>query len=408
MRRVLSLVKYSFKRKWAHPSTAIIFLIIPVILTAILWTIFGPKREGFAPLKLAVVNHDTYGFFSQFLTSSLTSPQASRWIKATLTSQEKAEELLRKNKVSAVLIIPEGFSRNVWEGKTTQLELLKNPSQQIYPEIAEQLLITFEEGLNFLLTYFRQELDTLKLVFERGGLGQNIALSLSPIEEKLKKLLGLLSNFPVKVVEKRAEKKKLPLVIFFFSGMSYFFLLFFASAAIMDLLLERKKHVYRRMIVSELSPLEFVLYHHLSSLLFLLSLELILALLGRIFFSLTTKHIFLLMLTLTAFALLFVSFFGIIVALVDDEKKASNLSTLFAFIFAMAGGSILPVSALPSSMQTISKLSPLYFVNQATISLFLEKMAEFRANMAVVIPLTLITFLLSLYLNARTCKKEAS
>ncbi len=406
MRRVATLVKYSFKRKWAHPTTAIIFLIMPVLITAILWTIFGPKRETFAPLKLAVVNHDENGFFSQFLSSSLTAPEASRWIKAVVTSQQKAEELLRKNKVSAVLIIPEGFSRSVWEGKETQLELLKNPSQQIYPEIAEQLIITFEEGLNFLLTYFRQELDAIRRMAEKGRLEQTAIFSVTG--EKFRKLFEIISDFPVKVVEKRAEKKRLPLVIYFFSGMSYFFLLFFASAAILDLLLERKKQVYRRMIVSKLTPFEFVLYHHLSSLLFLLSLEFILALLGRIFFSLTTRHIFLLILTLTIFALLFVSFFGIIVAFVDEEKKASNLSTLFTFIFAMAGGSILPVSALPSSMQTISRLSPLYYVNQATISLFLEKMADFRANMMVVVPLTLAVLALSLYLNTRTCRKEAA
>lgn len=405
MRKIWLLSKYQFKRRWSNPAVAFTYLLMPVVLSAVLWFVFGPKGESFSPLKIAIVNRDQNGFLSHLLVESFKRPEAKRWLKIEECSEEEGLQLIKKGKVSALLIIPKGFSQNLWERQPTKLTLIKNPAHQIYPEMAETMLDLLSKGINFILSYFGEELDILKAVVEEKSTSAPEESFIVGTVKKVKKLFNALEKFPVELKEKKKEEKEPSLIIFFFSGLCLFFLLFFANAAMMEMVQERKKFLLRRMLISELSPIQYTLSHYLAAFLFLLSLEIILVVIGHFAFFITTQHIGLLIALLFLSSLLFPSFFGIIYSLVDEERKASNLSMIFIFFFAITGGSFLPVTALPSFLKKIAFLSPLYHLNTATIYLVLNRMKSFYPAFYASAGLASGLFIISFWLNLKATER---
>jgi len=64
---------------------------------------------------------------------------------------------LRDDKLSAILVLPTSFTSNYLTGLKVQLELVKNPAEQIHPAVLEELLGVVVSALNAISRNFNSE-----------------------------------------------------------------------------------------------------------------------------------------------------------------------------------------------------------------------------------------------------------
>ncbi len=409
MRKILNLAVSDYKRRWNKPALILLYVFTPVIISLIMWFAFGGGSEtgGFAPLKLAIVNNDKDGFISDFFSKAFTGEETREFINASVVSEEKALKMINGRKVSAVIIIPEGFSENIIKGEKSELRLIKNPTEIVYPMIAETGLNIIKDGTNYFLTIFGDEIDLIrKLIKNRESMDSKKFQEIyNSVESKIKKIIPLFGDRGIDIIEIKKEKKRIPWAIFFFAGMSFFFLFFISNAILMDMVKERNSFMIKRLFLSELKKCEYYFARLFSAIVFLFTIEIVLAIAGRIIFSLKTSHYFLLLANLFLSALILTFLSAAIMGLSNNEKQVHNLGMVVVFIFAILGGSLIPVSVLPEAIGKISIISPLFYITESTISLVLGNMERFYKMFEVSSLISLVLFVIAYILNIRALKK---
>ncbi len=409
MKKILKLAVSDYKRRWNKPILILLYIFTPVIITLIMWIAFGGGSgdSGFSPLKLAIVNNDKGGVISDFFVNAFSNDNARDKIKAFVVKEPEAMKLINRRKVSGVMIIPKNFSKNILEMKKTEIKLIKNPTEMIYPMIAETGLNIIKDGTNYLLTIFKDEITIIRTSIEKKEKMDNTTFTTlyNKIGDKIKKIIPLFKEQKIEVKDVKEEKKKIPMAVFYFTGMAFFFLFFISNAVLNDMVKERNSFIIKRLFLSELKKSEYFFARILSVILFMFTIELVLAITGRLLFHITTNSILWLLITLFLSAIILSLLSAVIMGLSNNERQVHNIGMIFVFLFAMLGGSLIPVSVLPASIRKFSVISPLYYITESVISLVLQRMDKFYHLIISTAFIAIGLFILSYLLNIRALKK---
>jgi len=409
MKKILKLAVSDYKRRWNKPILILLYIFTPVIITLIMWIAFGGGSgdSGFSPLKLAIVNNDKGGVISDFFVNAFSNDNARDEIKAFVVKEPEAMKLINRRKVSGVMIIPKNFSKNILEMKKTEIKLIKNPTEMIYPMIAETGLNIIKDGTNYLLTIFKDEITIIRTSIEKKEKMDNTTFTTlyNKIGDKIKKIIPLFKEQKIEVKDVKEEKKKIPMAVFYFTGMAFFFLFFISNAVLNDMVKERNSFIIKRLFLSELKKSEYFFARILSVILFMFTIELVLAITGRLLFHITTNSILWLLITLFLSAIILSLLSAVIMGLSNNERQVHNIGMIFVFLFAMLGGSLIPVSVLPASIRKFSVISPLYYITESVISLVLQRMDKFYHLIISTAFIAIGLFILSYLLNIRALKK---
>jgi len=206
MRLIFHLIQKDFKRKWKNPVVILGFILIPVIFTFIFGLVFGSSEEEILPkVQVLVVDKDK-SFISQFLLTAFNQGELKKFIQVELVEEEEGHELLDQGKASALLTIPENFGDDVWEGRGAELTLLKNPSEQFLPQIAEEIIDTTSLLLSALFSVFSDELNAIQNAVDKGEFSDtdisSISIQVKIRMEGIKKVIRM-SNDNTPTVRKR-------------------------------------------------------------------------------------------------------------------------------------------------------------------------------------------------------------
>ena len=136
MRLIAHLVVKDLKRKARSPLPFVAALLLPVIFAGMIALAFGRGNEV-PKVALLVANQDG-GLLGNAIASAFASPRAAAYFDVRAVDEATGRELMESGGASALLTIPAGFTRDVLDGKPVVLRLMRNPSQGILPEIAEQ------------------------------------------------------------------------------------------------------------------------------------------------------------------------------------------------------------------------------------------------------------------------------
>ena len=101
------------------------------------------------------------------MASSIGSEQAAKYFDPAFQTREAALRLLNDNRISALVVIPQGFTSAFFQGTSARgLELIKNPAQRFLPAIVEELLRLVVESLNAVSQNLTSEFPAIVEVFE--------------------------------------------------------------------------------------------------------------------------------------------------------------------------------------------------------------------------------------------------
>lgn len=368
MSNIFHLIQKDFKRKWKNPVVILGFLLIPVIFTFIFGFVFGSSEEEILPeVQVLVVDNDS-SFISQLLLSAFNQGELKKFIQTEVVEEEQGHKLLNAGKASALLIIPENFGGDLWGGMSTELTLLKNPSEQFLPEIAAEIIDTTSLLLSSLFSVFSGEIATIQNAVNKGEFSDADISSLSiqvkdRVEGIAKFIIPPVISIKERTISEEIEKEAASISVhsYILPAIAIMFLLFICNVVFEDVLREKEIGTLRRMTVSPLKISEFIWSKTITSALIGMCCTLVLIAVGWILFGIQWGNIFLVILIVFCLNIMLAGLISLIYSFIRTEQQAGAVLSSVIIFMSLIGGSMMPVENFPPFMQQISKFTPNYW-----------------------------------------------
>lgn len=165
MRFVWSSALKDLRRQLRDPVALLFWAGVPALIAVLIVLAFG-GREARAPrVELLVADEDS-SFVSRLLIGSFGQTQLFDVIP---TNRATGRRRLDRGRGSALLVIPRGFGQALLEEAPTTLELIKNPAQEILPEIAQQYVEILTDASFYAQRLFGEQIRTIRAESARGG-----------------------------------------------------------------------------------------------------------------------------------------------------------------------------------------------------------------------------------------------
>lgn len=369
MKRILLLVGKDFKRKWKNPVVIIGFMLIPLLFTFLFGIVFGSSQENILPrAKVLSVDLDD-SLVSRLYLSSLTQGELKDMMQIQpISTEDEARSLLDKGKASALIIIPSEFGEKVLAGDPAEIMLVKNPSEQFLPQIAEEISETTAVVFSALLQIFSEEINQIRELSGQKDVSDKIISDLSVM---IKDRIGGIEKYvfpPVVSIkqvtqEKEGEAGEIEYSVqsYILPAISIMFILFICNIVFEDLLREKEKGTLVRMTVSPLLIIEFIWSKILTSALIGILCTLFLVGLGSVLFSIDWGQPGILLMIILSLNILIAGFIAFLYTFIRTEHQAGALMSSVIVIMALLGGSLTPISNFPPFVQKISQFTVNYW-----------------------------------------------
>jgi ABC-2 type transport system permease protein len=365
------LLAKDLRRAWRNPLPWLINLAIPLCITGLIGLSFGGKSDSGAlgRIRFAVVDEDKT-VLSDFLRGAANQGEGAKYLEPVFLDREAAMRQINNNKISAVLIIPEHFTRNYLTGRApVSLELIKNPAESIHPAVLEELLGVVVTSLNALARNFQSELPEWQAVFEGKEDYHKVSALIDHAGDKLqvaKKYINPpLVSYGKEVNGGESKSKSGPsfnLFAYLLTGMAAMFLLFLASNAMTDLHRELQQRTFERYHTFHQRLFPFLAGKVVFAVVLLLLCSLIMFGGGGLIFRIQWQQPLPMMALILGYACFAAALAATLVALVPDERHASVLNNITGMALALVGGCAFPPQQLPAFLREhISPLLPTYW-----------------------------------------------
>lgn len=373
------LVAKDLRRAWRNPTPWLVFLAMPLLITALIGLAFGGGGARLGRIQLAVVDEDN-SLLTEFLRGALNQREAGQHLDALFLDRTEALRQVNDNRISAVLIIPGGFTHGYLTGENrVQLELIKNPAQSYHPAMVEEALETLVTLLNAVARNLQADFPEWREALNRKG-GPDLQTLARLIErggDRLEAARDYL--FPPLIRyhrETRSEDETasaaggglaLNTFAMLLPGLAAMFLLFLADSAVRDLYREWRFRTFERFRTVRQGLWVFVL----SKVAFALAIVFISSVImfggGSAIFRFRWEQPFALSLLVMAYGLFAAGFMALLGAIAGRERLADVMNTMTAMGLGLVGGCMFPAEQMPAFLRL--HLTPYvptaWFVNAA-------------------------------------------
>jgi ABC-2 type transport system permease protein len=367
------LIRKDFKRKWKNPVVILGFMLIPLLFTLIFGLVFGSSETDILPrIRVLLVDIDK-SLISNFISTAMSQGELKKMIELKpMESEDRARQMLNKGKASAILIIPENFGEDTLDGKKSELLLLKNPSEQFLPLIAEEITDTVALIISSLLAVFASETEIIRGFIKRKDIPDVALSSLSlavrdKIESISKYAFPPVISLKQETIKEEDQEKTVSLTMqsYILPAMAIMFLLFICNVVFEDILQEKESGTLLRMNISPMTITEFIWSKILTSALIGILCTFVLIGLGAMVFGIKWGNFFSVLLIVLCLNILIAGFISFLYSFVKTENQASALLTSVILVMSLLGGSMIPVANFPQIIQNASKLTVNYWGMEA-------------------------------------------
>ncbi|HRZ35282.1 MAG TPA: ABC transporter permease [Candidatus Paceibacterota bacterium] len=363
------LLAKDLRRARRNPLPFLIHLTVPLVITALLGLVFGGggggTSSGPGKIKFAIVDEDD-SVVTQFLRGAVNQGRAAERLQPVFLDRTNGLAQVTGNELSAVIIIPAGFTRNYLTASApVTIELVKNPAQSIYPAVIEELLGALETGLNALSRNFADELTLWSRVFDRPG-GPDFRVVADQIVKTGEKIeaIGGFVNPPRVSYEKETRDEETSakgpgfnLFAFLLPGLAGMFLLFLAEVSVRDVYREIRLRTFERFCTLPQSIRLFVGGKVAVAVVILLLGAAIMLGGGGLILRIDWRAPAAMALVGASYALFAVGFMMLLASIAQTEGRADALGNVVAMALGLVGGCAFPADALPTFMR--EHLTPL-------------------------------------------------
>jgi len=369
MRRLFLILKNDVRRHFKAPAAIIIYLIMPIILTGLIGVIFAPSGGGgeLPPIPIDLVDKDK-GLASRLLLGAFDAGQLKTMFQVTVADETEGRTRMKKGKASAMVVIPERFTLDLLDVKPVTLEVVKNPAEQLLPDVVEEFMGTLAVMLSGVVQAFEPEVRGVRAMLD-GPVNafpwETLAPELGKAQTKiaaaskyLNPLLLSLKTEKTKAAGAKANLTRSDVFSIILPGMAIMFLLFIVQTVMRDMISEREDGKLRRMLTTPLRSGELIGARILGGWLMGIVILLVMAAFGTTVYRVTWGPFGYFLLLGAVGAFWTAAFFALMNALVRNRNQAGSLSAPIILAFSIFGGSMMNPEAMPKAFRTIGVITP--------------------------------------------------
>ncbi len=306
--------------------------------------------QSTATLPLAIVNHDSDPQSAMLFDLVLQNSAVTELVTPTLTTADKALQLLQTGEVTAVVTIPENFVQSLYTGDNQPLALTLGDSNLLESYIVQTLAHSFSD----LLLSTQAGLATTFEIMRENGL-QPADYVLAANLDYLNTLLRYSQAFHHRPLEYVSTLDLPTHYVLSFLGF-----IIFLSAPIFYQELNIKAQLPQLKLLKVYSK-QYPLYLFCKIFLLVVIYSGVLSLL---LYLLEANFTLSYALGIFCASLFIVSLSALVFNLAPDYVTAVFLNFVFHLIMLVVGGGVVPALFLPSAVNAIAPMSPSYILRQ--------------------------------------------
>jgi ABC-2 type transport system permease protein len=369
MRRLLLVLGNDVRRHLKSPLAILIYIAIPMVMTALIGIIFAPGDEEntLPPIQVVLVDHDK-GLASKLLVGAFDADQMKKMFEVTVTDEAEGRKRMKKGRASAMVVIPEKFTLDLLDAKTTTLTVVKNPAEQFLPDVVEELVNTVAVMLSGVVQAFAAEAKGIRAMLDAPvdaipweALGPQLGQAQKKMVAAEKYLNPLLLGIKAEETKAAGAKPRFTRTDLFsimLPGMAIMFLLFIVQTLMRDIISEREDGKLRRMMTTPLRPLELVGARLAGGWVMGMAVLLVMVALGTLIFRAYWGNFGVFLLLGAAASFWTAAFFGFFSALVKNRNQAGALGAPVILAFSLFGGSMMNPEAMPKAFRAVGLVTP--------------------------------------------------
>lgn len=372
MRAFFHLLAADFRRLFKAPSVPLLWLAVPLALSAIEYGAFGQigrTPSGLPKGTLLVVDRDR-SISSGFFTQSLQREPMSDFMDVVRADSTRSyEKKLADNDASAVLIVPHGFQDSVLASGRVALTYIPNPRQEIRPKMIDASLRTFLEIGNRFLHEARDALAILRprVAADKTPSRADVLLMTGAFYDAGTRFekLGELSNLEIKM--QRPPRKDRSAAVsgdsvnffaYFLPGLLLFSLLMVAQGFERRQFVLRERGLGRRITAAPVSAGIVIAAHAGGVLCAALAVGLVILTLGRLLFHIELREPAVIGLVLLGFALYAVGLMKALYGAARTKRAAETLGSVVVLLSTLIGGGFAPIEIYSAGVRPFASMTP--------------------------------------------------
>ena len=365
----MQLFRMYWLRTARKPGSILLWLGLPFLFMAIYQAAFGGS-SGMPRTGLAIVDQDS-SFVSGFVGSAFgQGPLEDIITVIEVADLDAMQELFADEKASAGLVIPKGFSDDLFQLEPITLPFYTNPRHYIGPQIAEGVVSTLAVMGNGLIGIFETPMEIIGDQMEREE---------APSEDEIAALsrlfftlgqdagnLSALTTMKVTVREEESSEEDLSgfgMAALFFPGLIMFGILSVSLSLETRFLQDRLDGVTRRFVTSPLRPASIVIQQRLYAASFLYIMGVAAGLLGGVVWQIPPNGLSTVHAITVALVLFIAGINGTIFSLSSSRKAVSAISSVVMMTLLLMGGGFFPAEFTPEWYQAVSRQMPTGIAN---------------------------------------------
>lgn len=164
-------LRYELKNMLRDFKVVSVLFLGPLFLLALVGYLLAPlfmEDSQFEKIDIALVNLDQSRETNIMLRQFINNDEIQKAMNIIEVSHEEADQRLLDNKVTAVIIIPDGFSRDLMQGINTPVTVIANPNRPLQAAIVKQLM---QSGVN-MVNAAQSGINTVYVYMEKANVGR--------------------------------------------------------------------------------------------------------------------------------------------------------------------------------------------------------------------------------------------
>ena len=390
-------------------GTAIQLFLLPLLFVFVFGGALSELGKGEPDTRVAlpVVDLDG-GTAARTLIEGLESAGG---VRVEIYQEDDALGLLNENKIARVLIVPQGLTAGLDEGRPVTLRLINHPDANLEQTKAVALVV---EGVASDMSLEIQLLAALKQmgVMQAGSGQTSEAFTVERMQEQARSQFEAAQAQPLVAVTQKVpgqdveQEEPMGIGDIAVPGVAVLFVFLAAQTTARSIYDEKKVGSFRRLMAAPISKPALLVGKLLPNVVTgLIQVAVIFAFgtIGLRLMGLTPASLGVQPLTTALVAVLIVlcsSAFGIVIAAIArTESQIGGLSSLLLWGMGLLGGSFVPLFLLERFLGPLPKVVPHYWANRALVNLMVRGLgfADVMLEMAVLLGFTVAFFAIGLW-----------
>ena len=334
-----------------------IMLLMPAVIMFILGSALGPMFEDnfqISKFSIGVVNEDD-GIMSQVLINQVLREELSDIFNDVfIIDAKKAGRLLENETFPAIIKIPKGFTRSIYDYNPINIEVKSKINTSIGAVVVKSICEQFARSISVSTAAARAAEDILH---ENQIPISKSFEAMSDSQAVMMELQQALKEGRIEFSKADQEKSKTV------SGMQYYsvamlvmFILFGVNIGAKNMVEERENKTLGRLMCTGVGKLKVILGKFTGLMFIGFMQSLILIVFTHFIYGVNWGRSIPGILLITICCVFAGSGLGMMIAAIaKNSKAAEGISQLFIQLFTVIGGGMIPLYVMPDSMKIISR-----------------------------------------------------